>query len=307
MPISVRRVALACSALSLLFLGVAVPLAPAGATGAGSLTARTTGTHHSASAASVSTAAAGAGWIARDLSPNGALVDAESHLANPGDTANAILALVATGVGANQVKDAVTWLGHNFASYVSQKGVDNPGRLALVMLAAIAAGADPLHFGGTAKSNDLLARLEATEQMTGSSAGGFGTGPNLNAFSDSLALLALAAAKVNGKAIRLAETYLAGLQCPDGGWEYNRISATRGVHHAEPEELHQPGHEHHGSCCHGDRRRGRAVFPQPCDVLPRLPRVERIVRGLRSIWRRTAGRSRLDRLCHSGPGRSPRP
>ncbi len=240
MPISVRRVALACSALSLLFLGVAVPLAPAGATGAGSLTARTTGTHHSASAASVSTAAAGAGWIARDLSPNGALVDAESHLANPGDTANAILALVATGVGANQVKDAVTWLGHNFASYVSQKGVDNPGRLALVMLAAIAAGADPLHFGGTAKSNDLLARLEATEQMTGSSAGGFGTGPNLNAFSDSLALLALAAAKVNGKAIRLAETYLAGLQCPDGGWEYNRISASAACIAPNPKNFTSP-------------------------------------------------------------------
>jgi hypothetical protein len=221
MQTSVRRVAGACLVATLLAIGTNVPIASAGPAAPAS---RASNRSHSATVTTLTVAQAGAGWIARDLSSSGALVDAESHLPSAGDTSNAILALVAAGVGANQVKSATNWLSHNFGSYVASKGVDNPGRLALVTLAAVAAGADPLQFGGKAKSNDLVARLEATEQMTGSSAGAFGTDPNLNAFSESLALLALAAAKDLGKGTRLGKAYLASMQCSDGGWEYGRTA-----------------------------------------------------------------------------------
>jgi len=231
MPTSVRRTARACLVASLLGLGAIVPVASAAGAGPGS---RATG------AASETPAGAGAGWIARDMSARGALVDAESHQPSAGDTANAILALVAAGEGANQVKAATNWLEHNFASYVSSSGVDNPGRLGLVILAAVAAGADPVHFGGQAKSDDLVARLENTEQLRGSSAGAFGTGTSLNAFYESLALLALAAVKDTGHETRLAAAYLASLQCADGGWEYSRVTTTTACTRPNPKNYASP-------------------------------------------------------------------
>jgi hypothetical protein len=185
-------------------------------------------------------AAAGAGWIARDLRSSGALIDAESLQPSAGDTANAILALVAAGYGANQVRTATTWLEHNYASYVSSNGTDSAGRLALVILAGAAAGARPSQFGGTAASDNLVARLEATEQMTGASAGAFGTGLAVNAFYQSLALLALAAVKKLGKGTKLGETFLAQLQCTDGGWEYSRADATTACVTPNPKNVASP-------------------------------------------------------------------
>ncbi|MGO8724895.1 MAG: hypothetical protein ACLQRM_19515 [Acidimicrobiales bacterium] len=174
-----------------------------------------------AHAATVTAAASGAGWIARDLSASGALVDAVSHKPSVGDTADAILALAAAGDGAKQVKAATYWLEQHFGSYVSAKGVDIPGGLGLVVLAAVAAGANPARFGGEASSNDLVARLQATEQLKGAYAGVFGATGSANAFSQSLAVLALVSAKGSAKAIHLAQAYLASRQCTDGGWEYS--------------------------------------------------------------------------------------
>ena len=208
----------ACLVASLVGLGAAVPMGTAVAATRAFSSARSP---HQA----VTAAAAGAGWIARDLSPNGALVDAESHKPSPSDTASAILALVASGYGANQVKSATNWLEHNYSSYVSLHGVDNAGALALVILAAVAGGANPTQFGGRKKSDNLVARLEATQQKSGATAGAFGTAPAIDAFFQSLSLLALVAAKAAGKVTRLGEAYLAGLQCPDGGWEYARTAA----------------------------------------------------------------------------------
>ena len=78
---------------------------------------------------------------------------------------------MASGYGANQVKAATNWLKRNYASYVSTRGVDSAGALALVILAAVAAGSNPTQFGGRAKSDNLVARLEATQQTTGALAG----------------------------------------------------------------------------------------------------------------------------------------
>ena len=215
MPSSVVRAARACLVAAAVCLATAVPTGTAAASRSSSPTPATSGA-----------AAAGAGWIARDMTPSGALVDAESHKASAGDTANAVLALAAAGVGANQVKTAINWLEHNYASYVSSKGIDTPGRLGLLILAAVAAGVDPAHFGGNSHANNLVARLLATEETTGASAGAFGVGPDVDSFDQSLAILALAAVKDLGKPARLAESYLASLQCTDGGWEYSRPSKT---------------------------------------------------------------------------------
>ena len=212
------RTARACLVAALLGLGAAaVPVASAAATQPGARALLALQAH----AATVTAAAAGAGWIARDLSANGALVDATSHKPNAGDTADAILALVAARDGAKQVKAATYWLEQHFESYVSAKGVDNPGALGLVVLAAVAADADPARFGGEASSNDLVARLQATEQLKGASAGVFGATSSANAFSQSLALLALISVKGSATAIHLAQANLASRQCTDGGWEYS--------------------------------------------------------------------------------------
>ncbi len=203
---------------ALLGLGTAaVPVASAATTQAGSHGPRVL----QAYGATMTAAAAGAGWIARDLSASGALIDAVSHRPSAGDTADAILALVAAGDGAKQVKAATDWLEQHFGSYVSAKGVDNPGTLGLVVLSAVAAGADPARFGHEASSNDLVARLEAIEQLKGASAGVFGATSSANAFSQSLAVLALVSVKGPATAIRLAQAYLASRQCTDGGWEYS--------------------------------------------------------------------------------------
>jgi hypothetical protein len=222
MPSSVRWAARACLAASLVGLGAAtVPVASAAATESG------TGVPLGAHLVRVTSAAAGAGWIARDVSSTGAIVDAYSHKPSAGDTADAVLALVAAGYGANQVKAAVGWLKHHFGPYVATSGVDNPGSLGLLTLAAVAAGANPTRFGGTSKSNDLVTRLLATERLRGTSAGVFGSPTSSTAYIQSLALLALAAVKdSSGEPAKLGETYLAHQQCADGGWEFSRPTLT---------------------------------------------------------------------------------
>jgi hypothetical protein len=199
-------------------LAVSVSVGASAATVRGSQADPAGGLH---AAGATAAAAAGAGWIARDLSSNGALVDAISKRPSAGDTADAILALVAAGEDSLQVRTATHWLEHNFSSYVSAKGVDNPGALGLVTLAAVAADADPAHFGGRAGANDLVKRLEATEHLVGRDAGVFGAKKSANAFNQALALLGLVAVHAPDTETRLAEGYLARRQCADGGYDYS--------------------------------------------------------------------------------------
>lgn len=213
MHTSVRRAAVALVGASLLGL-FAVPAAAASTAPPRAFGAIARG--------EPTVAAAGAGWIAREVGSNGAVVDAYSHKANASDTSYAILSLVAAGVGSEQVTSATHWLEHHFAAYVHPSTTDVPGALGLVVLAAVAAGADPTRFGGSTKDDDLVARLEATERRHGSAAGSFGPASSETAFSQSLALLALTAAKVTGPDVELAAAYLEHQQCADGGWEFER-------------------------------------------------------------------------------------
>jgi hypothetical protein len=108
----------------------------------------------------------------------------------------------------------------NVDAYVTQDGADGPGQLALLIIDAHALGVDPTSFGGT----NLVSRLLATEQSSGTDTGLFGTEDQVDDYSSGvydqgLALAALAAVGMtSGAPISEADTWLHAQQCPDGGW-----------------------------------------------------------------------------------------
>ncbi len=172
------------------------------------------------SSATMSTTAArtGAGWIGRRFTGKRIVTDGK---ADTSSTVQAVLAFAAAGVGGLKATAAIGWLEKHFKSYVSPGGIDDPGALAYVILAAQAMGVDPTAFGGTQPANDLIARLEATQHRTGADAGLFGSqDPTYDgAFRQGLSLMALAN---QGIANDLGVTWLQNQQCSDGGWEAYR-------------------------------------------------------------------------------------
>ena len=166
-------------------------------------------------------ARAGAEWLAAQQSPQGFIPTAPgSGVPSLSSTAQTILALSAANVDPQGASLALSYMKSNIASYVIQDGADGPGPLALLILDAEALGVDPTTFGGT----DLVSRLLATQQTTGGDAGLFGTEQQLGdyytgTYQQGLALVALAAAGVRGTSqTHAADGWLAGQQCPDGGW-----------------------------------------------------------------------------------------
>ncbi|MGN6330912.1 MAG: prenyltransferase/squalene oxidase repeat-containing protein [Motilibacteraceae bacterium] len=95
-----------------------------------------------------------AGWLAALLKANGGSVPSDfGSGADVGSTANAVLALVATGHGSDAAS-AVTYLSKNGSTWAA----DKPAALALMALVAHATGASPTSFG----SQDYVSRLAAT-------------------------------------------------------------------------------------------------------------------------------------------------
>lgn len=104
---------------------------------------------------------AAAGYLARRIAGGSGLIPSSYGTgADYTSTANAVLALVATGKGADQVTSAMAALASNVAAdkIRDASGKDVPGALAVLTLAAEATGANPASFGGT----DLVTRLAAT-------------------------------------------------------------------------------------------------------------------------------------------------
>lgn len=166
-------------------------------------------------------AQAGATWLADQLTPQGYIPSqTDPGTADLSATANAVLALASANVDPAGAAAALSYLEANVDAYVSQDGADGPGQLALLMLDAQALDVSPTSFGGT----NLVTRLLATEQATGTDAGLFGTESQVNdylagVYDQGLALAALAGAGVTtGTAITAADKWLLDQQCPDGGW-----------------------------------------------------------------------------------------
>jgi hypothetical protein len=172
-------------------------------------------------AASPTHAQVAAGWIGRQFTSEGDI--RTDGKADPSATVQAVLALAAAGVGGPEATAGIDWLKSHFQSFVSPGGTDDAGSLAYVILAARATGVDPTTFGGTRASNNLVARLEATQRTTGTDAGLFGAqDPTYDgAFRQGLALMALA---TQGIANPAGVTWLQDQQCSDGGWESYRTS-----------------------------------------------------------------------------------
>lgn len=142
-----------------------------------------------------------AGYIAAHQRPNGS-IPAFSPI---GSTADAVVSLVAAGVGRPTVDRALDYL----ARKVRNGKVEGVGLQAKVALAVVAAGRDPRRFGGT----NLVRAIRSTEQPDGR------LGAGTAVFDQALGLLALVAAGRAPSAASLA--WLAGAQCADGGWQYD--------------------------------------------------------------------------------------
>jgi hypothetical protein len=191
------------------------------------------GLSRSASAASIgdsgaapTAAQAGAGWIGRQFT--GRFITTGST-PDPSSTVAAVLAFVSAGVGGAKAAAAMGWLEKNFESYVSPGGVDDAGALANVILAAQATGNDPTKFGGTKRKNDLVARLIASQQTTGTDTGLFGSSdPTFDgAFRQGLSLMALVNQGLSSStAVTIGVAWLQNQQCADGGWEAYRSDPT---------------------------------------------------------------------------------
>lgn len=151
-----------------------------------------------------------AGWLGRHLSPDGYLESGTTPgAADLGATAQAVLAFAATGYGRDEASRALAYLGSHVDDYVKVGGVDAPGPLATLILAVDATGGDPRTFAG----EDLVARLEATQQASGL----YGSAdPTYDgAYRQGLALAALAAAGVDDAD---GVAWLRDQQCDDGSW-----------------------------------------------------------------------------------------
>jgi hypothetical protein len=168
-------------------------------------------------------AEAAASWLATQFTGQEIETDGTP---DPSSTVQAVLAFAAAHVGAAQARGALAWLKKNFESYVSPGGVDDPGSLSYVILAAQAFGENPTRFGGHKAANNLIARLEATQQTSGPDAGLFGSeAPTYDgAFRQGLSLMALAnqGISTSDATVQAGITWLQNQQCSDGGWEAYR-------------------------------------------------------------------------------------
>jgi hypothetical protein len=151
-------------------------------------------------------------WLAHQVTEQGFIaLPGSPSTPNLSNTAQAVLAFAAAGVGGSQVDAIMAFLGDHVDDLVVHSGVDDPGSLAILVLDAVAAGDDPTSFGSG--HDDLVARLEATQQPDGL----FGASdPTFDgAFRQGLALLALhAAAHTNAS----GADWLEDQQCDDGLW-----------------------------------------------------------------------------------------
>ena len=182
-------------------------------------------------------AALGASWLASQITTNGGFVRAFGS-PDPTDTAYAVIGLHAAKVGGAASTQAIAYLETQLGTALQSDGSDAPGALSYFIMAAVAAGADPHHFGGSAPANDLVARLLATQRTSGTDAGLFGAqDPSFDgAFREGLALAAMKAAKVKKKDTHViaATTWLTKQQCANGLWQSYRADVAIACPPADP-------------------------------------------------------------------------
>jgi hypothetical protein len=138
-----------------------------------------------------------------------------------GVTLDAALGMVAAGSGGTQVDAVWAALLVDREAAVAPGGVEQPGRLARVILLALALGEDPSAVGA-ASGQDLVARLVMTRQTTGADTGLFGSqNPTYDgAFRQGYSLAALVAAGVtpDPSAVQWLLDQQCGPEASAGAW-----------------------------------------------------------------------------------------
>jgi hypothetical protein len=148
MSLSMRRT----TAASVLILSVGLGTSVQASASPGPVAAQT-GPVLSHAATPPSAAQVGAGWVGHQFTGKDIVTGGSP---DPSSTVQAVLAFAASGAGGAKAHAAIAWLKKNFESYVTISGVDQPGSLAYVILAAQALGVDPTAFGGKKAANNLI-------------------------------------------------------------------------------------------------------------------------------------------------------
>lgn len=185
----------------------------------------------------------GAQWLANQIRQNGGFLK-NFGSADPVDTAYAVIGMRASGVDKPASDLAIKYLRTKIGTQLQQNGHDAPGALAEYILAAVADGQDPRHFGGTAAPNNLVTRLLATAHTVGTDTGLFGSqDPTFDgAYREGLALTALKAATVsssNGRVIA-AISWLKHQQCVSGLWQAYRSNTATACPAPDPNNFSGP-------------------------------------------------------------------
>ena len=208
-----------------------------------------------ATAATPGVAKQGAGYLARQLDANGGHFGTD-EAPDVSDTAQAVLALHAAGVGRDQARTATDYLATQLgAPLQNPTGGDDPGKIGYDILAAVTDHRDPRHFGGQAAANNLIARLKATQQTTGTDTGLFGTAdPTFDgAFRQGVALTALRAAGVpsTNQVVVRGTAWLRKQQCANGLWTSYRADTAVACTPADPATFTGPDTNSTGMAAQG--------------------------------------------------------
>lgn len=136
-----------------------------------------------------------------------------------GLSADAILALAATGTATTQATAAVDAFRSKVGDYTTYGDARFAGATAKAALVAETAGENPRAFGG----QDLVSSLQKLEGASGRFSDDSTFGDYSNTISQSLAIIALhrAGAPVDDKAV----SYLLSLRCADGGFKMQPADA----------------------------------------------------------------------------------
>jgi hypothetical protein len=172
-----------------------------------------------------SRADAAAGWLARQM-VDGDHFEVEfggQIFPDQGLTIDAVYAFATAKVADDYAARAMLWLARPdiLTGYIGDgAGESYAGPTAKLALAVDVRGDDPTGFGGV----DLIARLRGLQQASGRFTDRSAFGDFSNAFSQSLAILALDRTAAGVPAA--APAFLAGSRCPDGGYPVQFGQAT---------------------------------------------------------------------------------
>jgi len=229
------------------------------------------GTAQAASPTNMLRAQQGAQWLANQITHDGGVLQ-NFGKADPVDTAYAVIGMRATGVDRAASDEAIAALKTKIGSDLETGGHASPGALAEYVMAAVADGQDPRHFGGVGPSNNLVDRLLATARTGGSDKGLFGASdPTFDgAFRQGLALEALKAAGVSSSDPRVsaAITWLTNQQCANGLWEAYRSHVGTACPAADPKTFTGPDTNSTSSAVQGLAAWGK--FPRASSLLSSL-------------------------------------